>query len=160
MIMPDYVIAELARTGLVTPFDETLINPASIDIRIGTHAVIEREYGRQEKIEIGSGLLVRPGAFILTETSETFKVPNGYALDLRLKSTIARMGWNHNLAVWCDPGFKGVLTLEISNVTQYTDLVLKPGMRFAQAIVLKMIAPPVKPYEGKYQNAKSVELAK
>lgn len=160
-ILADHHIHELALRGLVTPYDQDFLNPASLDIRIGHKVMVEKGYGRHEEIEMKStGIVIRPGEFILTETWESFDVPNGYLLDLRLKSTIARMGWNHNLAVLVDPGFCGVLTLEITNVTQYTNLTLLPGMRFAQAIVHELIGPSVKPYEGKYQNAKTVELAK
>lgn len=155
--------ADLLALGpsLIEDFDPTLVNPASIDIRIGNMVIREEGHGRMVKQSIpDGGLVIEPGDFFLTETLEYFSVPNGYALELRLKSTTARKGWNHAMAVWVDPGFNGKITLEIKNDLQYNSLRLFKGERFAQAIVHRLSGMCMNPYNGRYQGATGVEDAK
>jgi dCTP deaminase len=160
-ILNDLDLRALMMEGLIEDPDYILLNPASIDIRVGRTAVIETAFGRFEKMIIPeTGLTLDPGDFALLETWETFNVPNGYAMDLRLKSSVARRGFNHSLAFWVDPGWKGVLTMEVKNILQYNGLRLFPGEPFAQVIVHRLTGLSIKPYAGRYQNAKNVEQAK
>jgi dUTPase len=79
-----------------------------------------------------------PGAFVLVETYEHITIPNGYCAELKLKSSMARQGFNHSLAFWVDPGWSGILTMEVMNATQYHLLELKCGERFAQLIIHRL----------------------
>jgi deoxycytidine triphosphate deaminase len=157
-ILADYHLEELMRRGLIIDPDYTLLNPASIDIRIGDAAIVETVFGRFDKVIIPhSGLVLDPGDFALVNTYEWFDVPNGYAMDLRLKSSTARSGFDHSLAFWVDPGWQGVLTMEIKNTLQYNALTIKPGQRFAQVIVHELSGHSLKPYDGRYKGARTVE---
>lgn len=157
-ILCDTDLLELMRNGLVSPFDPATINPASIDIRVGTEAIRETNDGLSLHQPVPpSGILVAPGETLLVSTFESFDVPNGYAMDLRLKSSIARRGWNHALAFWVDPGWRGVLTMEVTNALRYTPLVLTPGERFAQVIVHRLSGPAARPYMGRYNFSGSVQ---
>lgn len=160
MILCDIDLAKLMSEGLIDEPDYALLNPASIDIRVGRRARIEKGYGVFEYIELDQQVVISPGQFVLVDTLESFRVPNGYAMDLRLKSTTARKGWDHSLAFWVDPGWNGVLTMEIRNCLQHNPLALRSGERFAQAIVHKLSGPSAKPYAGRYNGASQVEAAK
>jgi len=160
-ILCDRDLIALLNEGLITDPDLSLVNPASIDIRVGRNAIREISHGRWECLNIpNDGLIVDPGEFILIDTWEKFHVPNGYVMDLRLKSSTARRGWNHSLAFFVDPGWNGHLTMEIQNLLQYNSLTLVPGQRFAQIIVYRLTGMADCPYSGKYQNATGVEGAK
>jgi len=154
--------------------DEYLINPASVDIRIGKTMMVERNKGtyiqgfrtRTEWVEIDlthtneqNPTILKPGQFVLISTYEHIKVPSNLVMELRLKSSRAREGYNHSLAFWVDPGWDGVLTMEVYNVRQYKPLPLWYGMRFAHAI-LSHVTEPTDTYRGKYQHATAVEVAK
>ena len=41
MILPDHEICRLCAAGMVTPFDPSLVNPASLDLRLGGQLLIE-----------------------------------------------------------------------------------------------------------------------
>jgi deoxycytidine triphosphate deaminase len=45
MTLVDWQIKDLCEKGLVKPFDNNLINPSSIDIRIGVSAIIDTPRG-------------------------------------------------------------------------------------------------------------------
>lgn len=150
---------------LVDPAEHSLVNPASIDIRLGLHAKIKhkRLFGLLPSVwkdyTTENGLLIKPGKVVILETYERLTVPNGYAMDLRLKSTSARNEWNHLLAFWFDPGWDGRGTLEIINHSEDAQYLhyMQP---FAQIIYNTLDKPALKPYSGRYQNASTVELAK
>lgn len=154
---------------LIKEPDYNLINPASVDIRIGKHALLESkgkyisDHDGPGWIEVdlfASTLQVAPGEFLLVETYEHIMVPNGYAVELKLKSSMARQGFNHSLAFWVDPGWSGILTMEVQNVTRFHYLYIHYGMRFAQIIVHQLDKLATEPYHGRYQNAGGIEGAK
>jgi len=170
--------------NLLGPYDPDLLNPASIDIRIGSKLLVEsaRTYlstcGKCGNPQGIAGItprdagwlaydlsrtngdrpyMLRPGEFVLAETLETIQVPLDCALECKLKSSRAREEFNHSLAFWFDPGWSGVGTLELCNVSQYRTLPLYFGMRICQVIVHKLDRPPEIPYSGRYQHATGVE---
>jgi dCTP deaminase len=169
LILSDQALHELLPHLIRNPKYE-FINPASVDIRVGSQLVEEvAPYGSTEAKWKISDLTytkettpykLEPGRFVLAATYEYIMVPNGYAVELRLKSSRAREGYNHSLAFWVDPGWQGILTMEIQNITRWHTLPLWYGMRFAQLIVHKLDSPAVFPYDGKYQDAQGPEGAK
>ena len=142
---------------LVLPADDKLINTASLDIRIGAELI--QESGNLVSI-LRTPYNLDPGEFVLVETFEIIKVPLDLAVELRLKSSIARQGYNHSLAFWFDPGWSGRGTMEIQNITRTKKLPLYEGMLFAQLIFHKLNSVPLAPYGGKYQWAQGVQAAR
>ncbi len=155
--------------------DFTLVNPASIDIRIGKTIILEKtpffkpSFEKDAMVELldleayytsETPYWLAPGEFALVSTYEWITVPNGYAVELKLKSSTARKGFNHSLAFWVDPGWSGILTMEIQNVLTRHHLPLWYGMRFAQMIIHTLDKPALFPYGGRYQNAAQAEAAK
>jgi dCTP deaminase len=169
MILSDGSLLKLLPTLIpnIEERDFSLINPASIDVRIGRRLLVEAqsEAGfRDVYLEVIASKhnpwTIQPGQFMLVDLYESIYVPNGYAVELKLKSSRAREGYNHSLAFWVDPGWNGYLTMEITNVRQYASLPLWTGMKFAQIIVHQLDQPAMKPYAGHYQNAQGVEPSK
>ena len=78
-ILPDYEIHTLARKGLVEPFDQELINPASLDVRLGNNLMIEMPQtsslmpfsiaGHSKELPF----MLQPGEFVLAETLEQLR---------------------------------------------------------------------------------------
>lgn len=126
MIWNDRMIHEWASNGGVTPFDDKLVNPASIDLRLGNkirvpHRIwsILPEVDMQRYIADGSiDQLPRwdeptvyhvhwlfPGRFVLCHSHEFVQIPTSAAAILFLKSSQGRLGINHSHSGWGDPGF-------------------------------------------------------
>lgn len=144
-----------------SPYDpHEFVNPASIDIHVGQDLWRESLSGFAMRSMPLEGHKFAPGEFALVATHESFQVPDNYALELRLRSTSARQGWDHSLAFWVDPGWNGVLTMEVKNITRFQYLTLTGYQRFAQIIVHKLSGRADKPYRGKYNNANLSSLAK
>lgn len=158
MILSDVQLLKLL-PELLSPVEPEHINPASIDICIGANALKQHHIFPEDWVEynlIEGPLTVHPGEVVLVQTHEKITVPNSYAIDLRLKSSMARQGWNHSLAFWFDPGWSGVGTMEIINQRRIP-MILVYRQRFAQIIVHQLTTKARTPYQGRYQNAQSVE---
>lgn len=168
MILADIDIFTLARRELVNPFDPALVNPASLDVRLGENLLVEEPKvpallpwsiagATQEE-----PFLLQPHQFVLAETLEEFKLPDCIAGQLALKSSRAREGIEHLLAGYIDPGYSGRLTLELQNARMLHPVALWPGMRIAQIVFHRMTMLPSKDYShtGRYQGDKAVQASK
>lgn len=165
-VLADYQIRGLCEAGLLVPFDSEMVNPASIDVRIGDTAKIETEEGWRD-LDISdrtqeNPLWVAPKELLLVATYETFNMPDTVAAEFRVKSSRAREGWSNLLAVWIDCGFyNSKLTLELVNECRFARLPLYPGLRIGQ-IILHSCARPLSSYRvtGRYNGDLQVSGSK
>lgn len=167
-ILPDVEILTLVRRGLVTPFDHELVNPASLDVRLGENLLIEIPtsysmvpYSITECTK-DKPYMLQPHEFVLAETLEEFYLPDCIAGQLALKSSRAREGIEHLLAGYIDPGYRGRLTLELQNARSMHPVPIWPGMRIAQIVFHKLSMLPAKDYSmtGRYYQDKVVQGSK
>jgi len=131
-VLCDWEIRTLCNGGgAVSPFSMEFINPASVDVRLGKNLM---------------PYLLHPREFVLAETIEKFRIPDRISAQFVLKSSRAREGYQHLLAGWIDPGYRGRLTLEIKNIRRYHAIPLYTGMRIGQIVFHHMSQVPVKSY--------------
>ena len=159
----------------IDPLQFNCIQPASIDLHMGEDTIVFRGI-QPELIDLTTGdklipgylqgkLAIKPGEFCLISTQERIRVPNFMAARLEGKSGLGRLGLLvHSTAGFVDPGWDGVLTLEITNVSPAV-WTLHPGMAIAQISFLLLSSPAERPYgspglQSKYQGASSVKESK
>lgn len=167
MILVDHQIDEFCEIGLVTPYDKELLNPASLDVRVGYSAIAETTHGLVT-LDLSDRtkddpLWLDPKEFMLVATLEVLNVPENIAGDFRLKSSRAREGYTNLLGVWIDPGYhNSVLTMELVNENRFTRLPLYPGMRIGQIVWHGLEVVPGKSYAetGRYNNDLVVKASK
>ena len=96
--------------------------------------------------------VLKPGARYLATTRDPIRIPNDLAGQIGARSSWARDGLSviQGPAGWCDPGYEGRPTLELSVVG--SELVLWPGAVICQLILLELTTPCLSPYRGKYQS--------
>ena len=140
---------------MVWPFSLDLLNPASLDVRLGSNIMIEvadqKELVRMDISERNEKdpYLLTPGEFCLAETLEMFNLPDSISAQFVLKSSRARSGLNHLLAGWCDPGWNGSkLTLELKNERRFHDIALYPNLKIGQMVFHRMDEIPVNSYRA------------
>ena len=102
-------------------------------------------------IALDQYLVIPAGRFMLGSSIEYFNMPRHVVGFQHDKSTWARKGLAVQATV-VEPGWKGYLTIEISNHGDY-DIGLEKGTPIAQ-IVFHYIDQESPGYEGKYQNQK------
>ncbi|MFQ5976479.1 MAG: dCTP deaminase, partial [Candidatus Hydrothermarchaeales archaeon] len=170
-------------------FITPLLKPAqqlgnlSVDLRLGNEFIVPMKtkypvldpsrYGKykvaeveeyQEKIykRYGEPFVLHPGQFVLGCTLEFIRLPNCFSAYIIGRSSWGRLGLTIATAIAIDPGYSGVLTLELLNSGE-TPIILYPGARIAQLILHKQ-SPSSLEYSrqklSKYRFPVSVEFSK
>lgn len=175
-ILVDWQIRQLCiNQNLVEPFSNEMINPCSIDVRVGSTAKLRIVGGFFDPVKqqrLGSWLdidlnqydkdypyMLYPGDRVLVASLETFNFSNNIAGQFRLKSSRGREFYEHLEAGWCDPGWHGSkLTMEII-AHDVSPLPLYPGLRMGQIIFFQLENLPEKSYRetGRYNKDQSVQ---
>ncbi|WBB96939.1 MULTISPECIES: dCTP deaminase [unclassified Solwaraspora] len=155
------IVAETKSGGLsLEPFESSLIQPSSIDVRLDryfrvfnnhlyTHidpATRQDDLTSQVEVPSGDPFVLHPGEFVLASTLEVVSLGDGLAARLEGKSSLGRLGLlTHSTAGFIDPGFSGHVTLELSNVANLP-IKLWPGMRIGQLCIFRLSSPSEHPY--------------
>ncbi|MCH7727521.1 MAG: dCTP deaminase, partial [Planctomycetes bacterium] len=145
----------------IDPLDESCIQPASVDLRLGREIATflpREEYSFvdlrsdltgltvREEIPDPHPFILRPGQFVLGTTLEHVELPDDIVARLEGKSSLGRLGLLiHSTAGYVDPGWKGQLTLEITNVAP-VQITLYFGMKIGQISFLRLSTPADRPY--------------
>lgn len=141
----------------VDPLASGAIQPASIDVRLGSSfrafaadpdVIDPREPPTMTvaPLEDDGCFLLMPGEFILGATHEVVTVAASLAVRYEGKSSIGRLGiQSHLTAGFIDPGFSGRITLELHSVLD-RPVKLWPGMAIGQLAVTRLATPALRPY--------------
>jgi dCTP deaminase len=162
MILVDWQILDrIARGSIkIDPYDAKLVQPNSLDIRLGNHFVwytVSREViDPYNKDSVSSGIeevhsdsfILNPGQFVLAETLECIGLPDNVVATIEGKSSIARLGVTlHQTGGWIDAGFRGTITLEMANVNS-RPVKVYAGMPIGQ-LVFYTTERAERPYDKK-----------
>jgi dCTP deaminase len=137
-----------------------MVQPASVDLRLGPSFRVFHNFRVEsidlaepptnltEHVQVGpdESFVIHPGEFVLGRTEEWVELPDDLVARIEGKSSLGRLGLIvHATAGFVDPGFKGTLTLEITNLTR-VPIVLWPGKPIAQLSFMTLDRPAEKPY--------------
>jgi dCTP deaminase len=162
VILSDRSIREAIASGRlgIDPFDPSLIQPASIDVRLDNKFLVFRNTKRafidvkqpaddlMELLEVAPDepMFLHPKEFILGSTIERVRIPDDLVGRLEGRSSLGRLGVViHSTAGFLDPAFEGNVTLENSNLANLP-IALYPKMRIGQISFVQMTTPADKPY--------------
>jgi dCTP deaminase len=176
MILSDADIRRRLEDGdlVVEPLDdpELQIQPASIDLRLGReflefqrtniaciHPNSEQEvdeYVDETYVDEGEDFILHPGDFVLGTTKERVEIPPDLIAHVEGRSSLGRLAVVvHATAGLADPGYKGQITLELSNLGT-APVALTPEMRISQLTFTELKNPAERPYGAergsKYQG--------
>jgi dCTP deaminase len=151
------------------PFRLACVQPASYDVHLGRKfLVLDGNVTMLDMSSDNSGKFVTgfideylelyPGGFILGETLECVTLSGKLNAQLAGVSSVARNGLIVQTAGYVDPGWHGMLTLELTNVTQAV-IRLYPDQRIGQ-LVFSWLETPTKLYNGKYLGAQEVQASR
>ena len=144
----------------IRPYDAADLQPSSVDLHLDRSFRVFRN-NRYPFIDVRSPqpdltelltiaddepFVLHPGEFVLGQTLEWVELPNDLVARLEGKSSLGRLGLLiHSTAGYVDPGWKGNLTLELSNVANLP-IALYFGMKIGQISFFKMSSPVERPY--------------
>lgn len=190
-VLSDGAILDLVRDGRIRiePWDPSLVQPASLDLRLGDSFRVFHNH-RASAIDLRQppgnlteevavppeeSFVIHPGEFCLGRTLEWVELPDDIVARIEGKSSLGRLGLIvHATAGFCDPGWKGTLTLELNNLTR-VPIKLYPGLQIAQLSFMELDRSAHRPYgspdlgshyqgqraatESRYEGARSVPQA-
>lgn len=174
MILSDRTIKEEIARGRIgiDPLGPDCLQPASVDVRLDRKILVfktlrypayidikQKQANLTDMIELDEEkpFFIQPGEFLLVSTLENITIPDDIAARLEGKSSLGRIGLlMHSTIGYVDPGWKGHLTLHLSNVSRLP-ITLYYKAKIAQISFLRLTTPVDKPYgsEGlgsKYQG--------
>jgi dCTP deaminase len=144
----------------IRPYDTADLQPSSVDLHLDRSFRVFRN-NRYPYIDVRAPqpdltelltvaddepFVLHPGEFVLGQTLEWVELPNDLVARLEGKSSLGRLGLLiHSTAGYVDPGWKGNLTLELSNVANLP-IALYFGMKIGQISFFKMSSPVDRPY--------------
>ncbi|HEY8818112.1 MAG TPA: dCTP deaminase [Candidatus Limnocylindrales bacterium] len=144
----------------IHPYDAHDLQPSSVDLHLdrsfrvfrnNRYAFIDVRSPQPDLTEMltiadDEPFILHPGEFVLGQTHEWVELPIDLVARLEGKSSLGRLGLLiHSTAGYVDPGWKGNLTLELSNVANLP-IALYFGMRIGQISFFKMSSPVDRPY--------------
>ncbi len=169
MILSDKDIKKYIQEGKIKihpqPDFEKQLGPASLDFRLGNEFRIFnhikkpfidpknpstfKNLTRLIKTKDKQPFILQPGHFILAVTLEEISLPIDIGARIEGRSSWGRLGLIvHSTAGYIDPGFRGRLTLEMSNIGMLP-ILLYPGMRICQIAFEHLSSPAEVPYAKK-----------
>ncbi len=184
MILSDADILDRLEAGdlVIDPLDDLdlQIQPASVDLRLGReflefqrtnipciHPDSEQEieeYVDETVVPEDDEFILHPGDFVLGTTMERVEIPDDLLAHVEGRSSLGRLAIVvHATAGLCDPGYKGQITLELSNLGA-APVALAPGMRISQLTFTELSSPAERPYGAergsKYQGQSGPQASK
>ncbi|UUY05320.1 dCTP deaminase [Svornostia abyssi] len=161
-VLSDGTIRRLIAEGAikVDPWDDGMVQPASVDLRLGHSFRVfhnhrasaidlkdpPRNLTEQVTITDDEPFLIHPGEFVLGRTLEWVELPDDVVARIEGKSSIGRLGLIvHATAGFVDPGWKGTLTLEITNLTRIP-IKLWANLPIAQLSFMTLDRAAERPY--------------
>jgi dCTP deaminase len=145
---------------VIKPYDPQDLQPSSVDLHLDRRFRVFRN-NRYAYIDVRSPqpdltemlsvaddepFILHPGEFVLGQVLEWTELPDNLVARLEGKSSLGRLGLLiHSTAGYVDPGWKGNLTLELSNVANLP-IALYYGMKIGQISFFRMSSPVERPY--------------
>lgn len=152
----------------VDPYDPACLQPSSVDLHLdrefrvfrnNRYPYIDPRQSQPDLTEIvaiqdDEPFILHPSEFVLGQTLEWVELPDDLVARLEGKSSLGRLGLLiHSTAGYVDPGWKGNLTLELSNVANLP-IALYCGMKIGQISFFRMSSPVERPYGSKELGSK------
>ncbi|MGY3388742.1 dCTP deaminase [Bradyrhizobium sp. USDA 3311] len=152
------------------------VGAASVDLRMGNVALFVRARGtshvdpkfvsrteerdhesetryqqkhERHELPFGTRLLLHPGALVLVPTLEWVTLPDDVMGAVTARSTWAREGLSIATATLIEPGYQGIVTLELANLGEIP-IALYPGLEIAQISFFETKGDTRRPNAGQF----------
>lgn len=139
---------------VLNPFDETNLEPASIDLTLGNEAFLASDDDKTF-LDEGSVLTLPPGEMSLVLTRENLSLGLQYAATIGLRSKFARKGVDLLAGPQVDPGFQGPLHIALINLSP-SQQVIENGEAFLTLEIHRLSEEAGERYSGDYQAQSTI----
>lgn len=169
MILSDRDIKKALTSGRIKitpkPNLETQLGSCSVDLRLGkqfrvfnhskfpyidpNNPQLATDMMKEVILKDAEPFILQPGDFVLATTLESIQLPDDLLGRLEGRSSLGRLGIVvHSTASIFDPGWKGVVVMELGNSGRMP-VALYPGMRICSMTFEELSSPAQVPYHKK-----------
>ena len=169
MILSDRDIKKALRAGRIVvkpkPNLVTQLGTSSLDLRLGYYFRVFKHRRRpfvdpldpatmedmteEIKISAKEPYVIQPDEFVLASILEWVELPDDISARIDGRSSLGRLGLViHSTAGHIDAGFKGSITMEMTNIGMMP-ILLYPMMRICQLVFEPLSSPAERPYTKK-----------
>lgn len=173
MILSDRDIKTALKSGRIVvkpkPNLDEQLGSCSLDLRLGFYFRVfkhrrvpfvdplnsDSSTGMTEEVKISrkEPYVIQPGEFVLASILEWVELADDLSARIDGRSSLGRLGLViHSTAGHIDAGFKGSITMEMTNIGKLP-ILLYPKMRVCQLVFEQLTSPAERPYSKK-PNAK------
>jgi len=165
MILSDGDIKKRLQNKSITidpvPDLDTALGSCSLDLKLGNkfrvfeyskvpyinpNSINSTEITKEINVENKNPFILHPGDFVLATTLEKVNLPDDLVGRLEGRSSLGRLGIVvHSTASLVDPGFSGVIVMELGNMGR-VPVALYPGMRVCAITFEKLTTKAEVPY--------------
>jgi dCTP deaminase len=163
MVLSDRTIKDEITRGriIIEPLSPDCIQPASVDLHLDKKLLVFKPQRHPNYIDVRRNLdnlnelaefdedkafFLNPGELVLASTLESVTLPDDIVGRLEGKSSLGRIGLLINsTAGYVDPGWRGHLTIEVSNVAKLP-VTLYYKMKIGQISFLRLTTPAERLY--------------
>ncbi len=103
----------------------------------------KRQKHERHELTFDQFFLLHPGTLALVPTLEWIQLPMNLQGFVTARSSWAREGLSIATASFIEPGYEGVITLELANLGQIP-IAIYPGLRIAQVALYSLTSPAVR----------------
>lgn len=169
MILSDRDIKKALKAGRIIvkpkPNLVTQLGTSSLDLRLGYYFRVFKHRRRpfvdpldpatmedmteEIKISAKEPYVIQPDEFVLASILEWVELPDDISARIDGRSSLGRLGLViHSTAGHIDAGFKGSITMEMTNIGMMP-ILLYPMMRICQLVFEPLSSPAERPYTKK-----------
>lgn len=184
MILSDRDIRKALARGRINitpkPNLAAQLGSCSVDLRLGRkfrifdhskyayidpkNAALAANMMKDVSVKLNEPFMLQPGDFVLATTMESLSLPDDLLARLEGRSSLGRLGIVvHSTASVFDPGWRGVIVMELGNLGRMP-VALYPGMRICALTFEELSSPSLVPYNkkksAKYAGQKAPEASK
>jgi dCTP deaminase len=169
MILSDRDIKAALKSGRIVvkpkPNLDEQLGSSSLDLRLGYHFRVFKhrrfpfvdplnpasthDMTEEVKISRKEPYVIQPREFVLASILEWVELPDDISARIDGRSSLGRLGLIiHSTAGHIDAGFKGSITMEMTNIGNLP-ILLYPKMRVCQLVFEPLSSPAERPYTQK-----------
>ncbi len=179
MILSDRDIKEALKSGkiYIENLPDDRIQAGWVDLSLGNEFGIFKatsqpyidikqhvDYTEKVTVKDDTPFILHPDEFVLGEVKEKIKLPDDVAAYVDGRSSLGRIGLVvHVTSGFVDPGFRGRLVLEMTNVGKMP-IAIHPGMKICKLVFFRLTCPAERPYDkredAKYNDQETITSTK
>jgi dCTP deaminase len=146
---------------MILPFTSSQVQPAFINLRLGSHFIIMDEYSTSfislekppsYKEVCQETIMIPPQGLVIGTTVEYINLPPNLIGFVQRRNSIGGIGLCIQNTGWIEPGFEGHIALEIYNAN-LVPIELKAGSCICQ-LVIAQLDQKCTAYMGRYNDSK------